>query len=389
MNLLVFSSAMRPEDFESYQFSAKVKANPSNQHFYEKLIKTLSLKNTVSVISQRPFVKGMFRKTTLEEEEAVDGNTRYYYTYLRASKIYKAFFEKKKIEKTVNKAINDFKSHDFTIIVDTLKLNLLKAAKSVAKKYNVKVVGMLTDNPENLSGGNSFLKKTLKYEGQTLDGYLALTSGLVDTYNLDAPSYVFEGLVKEEQEGKKDPVFNYFYFGGSLYEKYGVKTLVDAFHQSNVKSKLVIAGSGPLEDYIEDMSHKDFRILFLSQLNKEKSFAYMKNSIANINPRPTGTKYDKESVPSKLLEYLSVGVPTISTKYPKLYGPFKDDVTWIEGNSVEDIKNTLENFDISKEEEYIKKAINAKRKVFEFYDISVQSESINHFLTEINSSINK
>ena len=388
MNILIFSSAMREKDFALYQDEAKIKPNPSNQNFYYKLIKALSLNNTVSVVSHRPLVKGMFKRGYLESETVMDGNIKFYYTNNRTEKTFKLLKEKATIEKVAKQAIEDFMSDDFIIVTDTLRLNLLKAAKKIAKLYDVKIVGMLTDNPYNLSSGSSFVKKLLVSQASELDGYLSLTNGLLSIYNDTAPSYVFEGLVAEENEGKKDPIFNYFYFGGSLYERYGVKTLVDAFHQSNIRSKLVIAGAGPLDKYIEELSRNDYRILYLSQLSKEKNIAYMRNSIVNINPRPLDTKLDNESVPSKLLEYLSIGTPVISTKYPKLYSTFKDDVHWIDGNTIDAMKIALESYNIENQEEYLKKAATARRKVFEFYGLNVQGESISHFLAEINSSTN-
>ena len=388
MNILVFSSAMRETDFALYQDEAKIKPNPSNQNFYYKLIKALSLNNNVSVVSHRPLAKGMFNKNSLDSETVTEGKTKFYYTNNKTSKVFKIFNEVSSIEKTAKEAIEDFLSHDFIIITDTLRLNLLKAAKKIAKLYNVKIDGMLTDNPLNLSSGSSFIKNHLIQQGLNLDGYLSLTSGLLDIYYVNKPSYVFEGLVAEEKEGYKDPIYNYFYFGGSLYERYGVKTLVDAFHKSNIKSKLVIAGSGPLAEYIEQLAQEDYRILYLSQLSKERNIAYMRNSIANINPRPLNTKMDNESVPSKLLEYLSIGTPVISTKYPRLYSTFKDDVVWIDGNEIDSMLIALQSYDISKQEEYLKKAATARRKVFEFYGLNVQAESIDHFLAEINSSAN-
>jgi hypothetical protein len=84
-----------------------------------------------------------------------------------------------------------------------------------------------------------------------------------------------------------------------------------------------------------------------------------------------------------------VGTPIISTKYPKLYSTFKDDVSWIEGNSLEDMKRALENYNVDNQSEYLKKAATARRKVFEFYGLNVQSESITHFLAAINSSNSK
>ena len=386
MNVLVFSSAMRENDFSFYQEEAKIKPNPSNQNFYFKLIKALSLNNNVSVVSHRPLVKGMFKRGYLESDTVMDGNIKFYYTNNRTDKMFKLFKEKSTIEKIAKQAIEDFMSEDFIIVTDTLRLNLLKAAKKIAKLYDVKIVGMLTDNPYNLSSGSSFVRKNLVLQGLGVDGYLSLTNGLVEVYDSDKPHYVFEGLVSEEKEGMKDPIFNYFYFGGSLYERYGVKTLVDAFHSSNIKAKLVLAGSGPLDSYIEKLANDDYRILYLSQLSKEKNIAYMRNSIANINPRPLDTKMDNESVPSKLLEYLSIGTPVISTKYPKLYSTFKEDVHWIDGNTVDAMKIALESYEISSQEEHLKKAATARRKVFEFYGLNIQAESIDHFLAEINSS---
>ena len=386
MNVLVFSSSMPDSLFSSYQDEAIIKPNPSNQNFYSKLIKTLAINNNVSVVSHRPFVKGMFRrKNSLAGKIEIDGNVKYYMTDVKVGKAYKLLEERRVIEKVAKSAIDDFVSNDFIIITDTLRLNLLKAAKKIAKRYNVQIVGMLTDNPMNLSGGHVFINQFLIKLGSSLDGYLSLTDGLVNVYNKHLPSYVFEGLVTEENEGRKDPIFNYFYFGGSLYERYGVKTMVEAFHKSNVKNKLVIAGNGPLDKWIEQMAEDDYRILYLSQLNKEKNIGYLRNSIANINPRPLNSDLDRESVPSKLLEYLSIGTPVISTKYPKLYGLFKDDVTWIDGNDIESMRMAFESYNVSNQETYLKKAATARRKVFEFYGLSVQAESIDHFLAEINS----
>ena len=388
MNILILTSAMKPSDFSEFSEKAKIKPNPSNQNFYYKLIKALSINNNVSVVSHRPLVKGMFTSNSLEGSTIMDGNIKFYYSSNKVGKIYKLLKEKNVIIKNAKQAISDFLSKDFIVITDTLRLNLVKAALKIRKSYNAKVIGMLTDNPFNLSYSKPLVSNLLIKYGSQLDGYLSLTTGLVEIFNKNLPSYIFEGLVSEENEGRKDPIFNYFYFGGSLYERYGVKTLVDAFHKSDIKCKLVIAGAGPLDSYIEKMAHDDYRILYLSQLSKEKNIAYMRNAIVNINPRPLSEKLDNESVPSKLLEYLSIGTPVMSTKYPKVYSLFKDDVNWIDGNDLQSMKMALENYDISNQEFYLKKAATARRKVFEFYGLSIQAESINHFLAEINSSNN-
>lgn len=388
MNVLVFSSAMTENDFASFQNDAKNKPNPSNQNFYNKLIRAISLRNNVSVVSHRPFAKGMLKTNVLESEENKEGNTNFYYTHIETGKFYKLLKEQSEIIKTAHKAIDDFHSNDFVIVTDTLRLSVLTAARKIANEFNVKIIGMLTDNPDNLSYKRKSYNLSLKRNVKTLDGYLSLNDGLLQLYGGYKPSYVFEGLVDSPDVFKKDPIYDYYFFAGSLYERYGVKTLVDAFHASNIKSKLVVAGSGPLAKYIEHLSYEDYRILYLPQLPREKIISYERNAIANINPRPLDPKLDNESVPSKLLEYLSNGVPVISTKFPKLYGTFKDDVFWIEDFSLDGIKKSLEEFDSSNLEEAKRKAYTAKMKAFEFYGLEVQSESITHFLTSLSSSTN-
>lgn len=388
MNVLIFTSSMIDTDFADYQNAAQIKPNPSNQNFYSNLIKSISLKNHVSVISLRPFIKGMFKEKELEEEINNVGATTYYYTKVNGSKMNRFFHETNNITRVAISAIENFHSKEFIIITDTLRVSLLKAAKKISKLYGAKIVGMLTDNPNNLSFKNKTYVKTIKSLCESLDGYLSLTEKLANNLNPDKPNYVFEGLVSDFKYFKKDPIYDYYFFCGSLYERYGVKNLIDAYHETSIKSKLVIAGTGPLSKYIEQLSLEDYRILYLTQLPKERIIGYEKNAKANINPRPINKDLDKESVPSKLLEYLSSGVPTISTKFEKLYDAFRNDVFWIEGSSKEDIKTALETFEKVDQSEANKKALNAMSKAFEFYGIDVQAESITHFLTIVNSSNN-
>ena len=383
MNVLVFTSAMTEKDFATFQSEAKIKPNPSNQNFYNKLIRTLALGNNVAVVSHRPLAKGMFKNNSLEEDEGAEGNVTYYYNRVQCGKLYKLIRQQREILKAAHKAIDSFHSNEFVIVTDTVRLSILKAARKIADEYNVKIVGMLTDNPDNLSYGKKAISIAIKRNARELDGYLSLTDGLVDVFNEEKPSYVFEGLVDSPDVFKKDPIYDYYFFCGSLYERYGVKTLVDAFHESSIKSKLIVAGSGPLAKYIEKLSYDDYRILYLPQLPREKILGYERNAIVNINPRPLDLKLDRESVPSKLIEYLSNGAPILSTKYPKLYGPFKDDLYWIEDTSFEGMKKALEDFSHVDIEEAKRKAYTAKMKAFEFYGLEVQAESINHFLIGI------
>ena len=162
MNVLVFTSSMIDADFSLYQNSAKIKPNPSNQYFYSKLIKCLALNNNVAVVSHRPFVKGMFNERRLDFETNTSGKINYYYSKIEGNRYYKIFNEKNQIYFAAKKAIESFNSMDFVIVTDTLRYNLLKAAKQIADDYGVKIIGMLTDNPLNLTNVKASYASSLK-----------------------------------------------------------------------------------------------------------------------------------------------------------------------------------------------------------------------------------
>lgn len=380
MNILILTSAMVDSHFSIYQEKAKIKPNPSNQNFYSKLIKCLAIQNNVKVVTLRPFAKGMFKEKVLDEEITTNDEITYFYVRAQAGKIYKIHNEYNEVIKTAKTAIDSFKSNDFVIIVDSLRYNLCRAAIKLGELYGVKVVPVLTDNPANLSNVNVGFQRMYSKLVSKGDAFISLTRRMVDNINPEIPAYIFEGLTQEEIPGKKGPLSDYFFFAGSLYDRYGVRRLIEAFHNSSCKTKLVIAGNGPLDKYIESISHDDQRILFLSQISKDKVIAYEKEAFANINPRPLNEKLDNESVPSKFFEYITSGTPTISTRYPKFVSLFKDDIYWINGESAEHVCEALENFEKENYELLKKKALNAKVKALEIYGLKPQCEAISHFL---------
>lgn len=386
MNIIVFTSAMVEKEFAKYQSDAYIKPNPSNQNFYNKLIKALSFKNNVSVVSHRPFVKGMFDDDILQAKQTSDGKIKYFYTRLETTRSYKMFDEIEEIVSAAEKAVLGFSGEPFVCIVDTLRVNLVKGAIKFARNYNAKIIGVLTDNPANLSLTKRSYIKNVYRNVERLDGFLALSNGLLRAFKVsEKPNYVFEGLVDEIEPMNKEPIGNYYFFGGALYERYGVKRLINGFADSEIKEKLVIAGNGPLHEYIFQNTERNMRILYLSQLPVKKVYGLEQHAIANINPRPFNKKLDDESVPSKLLEYLSSGVPTISTVHSKLYDIFKDDVFWIKDDSQEGIRQALNEFNRSDMELLKKRAIAARVKVYEIYGLKNQGERIAYFLTSISS----
>ena len=383
MNIIVLTSAMIDEEFNQYTRIARVKPNPSNQNFYSKLIKALAYYNSVSVLSLRPFVKGSILDEYLDSRVAVDGTVHYYYPYEKASRAFKAFGLQKEIMKMVSNIIEDQHYEEFVVIVDTLRYPLLKAARKIKKKYGAKVIGVLTDNPANLSGVKSSYVAAIKNNTHDFDGYIALTESLNKLFNQKKkPYYLMGGLVEDVEPTKRLVIQDYIFFGGALYERYGVKRLVDAFHRSSSSLKLVLAGNGELVNYIENMAKKDNRILYMGQLPKKAMYGMEQNAFVNFNPRPFVIKLDKESVPSKLLEYLASGTPTITTMHTVLNEQFASDAIWLVDDTENGIERAIESLSTIDYSELKKSASTGRLKVFELYGLKNQGEGITMFLEE-------
>lgn len=378
MNVIFLTSSTSSVVFNNICEKSKVLPNPSNQNFYHKLIKAVSLYENVEVVSHRPFTKGIVLENIKNDH---DDRVPYHYTKIHNSILYKLLFEKREIVKLATQILDSYLQKDCVIVVDVLRRNLLNAALKIRHRCRIPVIGMITDNPYNLSKTTiRYSEKTIKKTGN-LDGYLTLSEGLIDVYGLQSkPFYQFDGIVEDIKTYKKEPLGEYFAFAGSLFERYGVKNLIDGFEKLSEKVNLVVLGNGPLHQYIANTSGEDSRVLYLSQLSKDKTYAIEQHALANINPRPLDELFDKQSVPSKMLEYLASGVPTISTKHQRFYDLFQKEIYWIEDSSPEGIQKTLLDFLNSPKSEKTKRALSAKTKVYSMFGSLVQGEGISHFL---------
>lgn len=378
MNVIFLTSSTSTSVFKEMCSQSKVLPNPSNQNFYRKLIKSVSFYENVEVVSHQPCAKGIH---LIHTEKDFEGQISYYYTSIHHSLFYKLFKEKHEIVNTTMKLLDSHLHKDCVIVVDVLRRNLLNAALHIKHRLNIPVIGMLTDNPLNLSGSSLRYSENILKKSKKLDGFLSLSKGLNYAFDIqDKPSYIFEGIVEDIPTFKKEPLGEYIGFAGSLYERYGVKNLIDSFTKLNKNINLVILGNGPLKSYISHSGEEDHRILYLSQVSQNKTYAIEQHALANINPRPVDDLLDQQSIPSKMLDYLASGAPTISTKHKRLYELFKEDVYWIDDSSPKGIQKTIEEFISTSNVEKTKKALSAKTKVYSMYGCLVQGEGISHFL---------
>lgn len=333
---IYFTSAMDNDSFKEYLKGWKVSPNLSNQNFHNKLIHALALSHDIDVISVRSINKN-YEHNKLDAKIVREGNIFWKYPQVSRNRIEKYFKLFKRI-KTITMQDSKY------IFVDVLNLSLLKTAIKYRDKYNMKIVGVCTDSPNNISFISKRYKKHLINLGQTLDGYIALTKKIKELYNIKhKPSVVIDGVsdnVTKYEESKVQG--NYIYFGGSLMKEYGILNLIEAFKKLDRPDlKLVICGHHLEKERFYPAISGFNNILYLGPVSYKENLALEKNSVLAVNPRPINPKIDQYSIPSKTLEYLANGCLTVTVSNDLLKEHYEPCIIWAKTGEVDDLVEAM------------------------------------------------
>lgn len=323
MAIIYLTTAMMPADFNDVIYHSLIKPNPSNQNFHYKLIKALKCYHHVDVISIRPVTPKTSKKRKYAELTR-DG----YFHYLPLTNI-PLIRPIQLVNAGVKKAAAIIKESKEPVIVifDGLNNILIEIAKRIKKKYNMRAISIITDKAENLSNVSARYVSNINKGYLVADGFITLSSSLnhlINPHNL--PVFLFHGIVDEPVYPNKeiiDEYGKYFFFAGTLMERYGVKNMIEAFLMLPGDCKLLIAGRGPLHQYVEQKAAETKRIIYLGLISEQEVDAFNASAIGVINPRPLNDELDLYSFPSKVLSYFNSGATVFSTDHPVIATLFK------------------------------------------------------------------
>lgn len=375
--VIYFTNVVSQTSFVDYLKRWKVSPNLSNQNFHNKVIKAISKFDKVEVISIRPINKN-FDVSSLPRLVEDEYNITWRYPKVSTSKVGKALFLNKRIKDVSPECIKGD-----TVLVDTLNLSLLKSAIKFAKKHSLKVYGVCTDNPNNISFITDSYKNKLMKLGQSLDGYISLTKAITELYNVHNKPFIQIDGVSEDIEEIGKPLIDdkYIYFGGSLMEEYGVYSLIEAYKELNLKDiKLVLCGHHVFIDQLNAAIKDNKNIVYLGPVNYEDNLNLIKHSLFSVNPRPINPKIDEYSIPSKTLECLSLGVINITVDNKLLKEHYKDVIIWSKTSSKDDLKEAMKkalDFSKAEKEKLIKLG---KEKVMERTSLEVVGKQIHDLI---------
>ena len=378
MNIIYFTTAQDKESYNKYLNIWKTPINSSNQTFHNKLIRSLAINNHVHVVSIRPFSSKKCNVFSLKAAEDTEGSIHWHYLAILRNHILSFRF----IKKQINDLFKDFYRNSI-IITDTINPTVLYMATSFGKKYHMPVIGVCTDSPSNITGTTRAYTLLLLKLAKNLNGYIALTSGLNELFNeQNKPHVIIEGIVEDDDVVKDKFSRNkYIFYCGALSERYGIYNFI-SFYKTYIKSdiKLILCGHHCDEGKLHASIDEDKRITYLGNITNDAALLYEANAYCNINPRPYSEDLDRFSIPSKVLEYLNSGAPTISVKNTKLQKVFNADAIWLKGNSEEDFVAGFQKLNSFTDKEKRTMADNAKEHVQQYYSLTAINSKLDGFL---------
>ena len=269
------------------------------------------------------------------------------------------------------------------VICDVLNTTLLCITVPFCKFFKIKCIAVVTDLPIDINVG-SISSKINQFFQSKFDGYIFITehmNGIVNEKN--KPYIVIEGFsdiknVDDSSIQKK----NICMYAGGLYEKYGIKLLIDAFNKiQNDNIELHLYGHGDMIRYITDNKFKNVK--YMGILKNDEVVEKEKESILLINPRFSNFDYTKYSFPSKIVEYMSTGTPVLTTKLPGIPDEYYKFLYVFDDETLEGFIKTIDDILNKKKSELTLKGFDAKKFVIEFKNNIVQTKKLKIFLEKI------
>lgn len=277
---------------------------------------------------------------------------------------------------------------DKAIVCDALSVSICYGSLLATKLNGIRSVGILTDMPGLMVTGNghSWATRFNLHALSLFSHYVFLTESMNLVVNKKKKPYIIiEGVVDVrsrvgEKSTKKDNPKVVMY-AGSLYERYGLKLLVNSFISlSPDNAKLVIYGSGPYEDTLKSFSTN--MIEYRGLRPTEEIVEAEHRATILVNPRPTNEEFTKYSFPSKNMEYMVSGTPLLTTKLPGIPADYYPYIYMFDEETVEGFSLKLSEILSLSEEQLNEKGMDAREFVLNNKNNHVQTNRILNLLQQ-------
>lgn len=244
-----------------------------------------------------------------------------------------------------------------SIWVYSLSKKLMHIAVLAKKKYpDIIIVQIVPDLPR-FCGCNIYYKKlgiqnknikNIYRLIQRFDRYVLLCENMAEDLGIKHKRYtVVEGIFSPERndsevekESKKVILYT-----GNLDARYGIVELLNAFARiKDPEYRLWIRGNGSTENLIRQYMATDNRIVLIPQLSKNDLFNLEKKASLLVNPVSYKQEFTNYFFPSKTMDYMASGTPTMMHPLSCLPLEYKKYLYFFSGDSPEQMSKDIIDF---------------------------------------------
>ena len=395
INIVFISSACSKKTYSEIFLMRNRRILDPSQKFLEQLMSGTSKNEGTNVISisARPVSASSTSKKYFAHFEETENQIKYVYPSFVNGKILRyatCFFST--LRETA-KVLKKIEKKETVLICDPLTVEVSLAARIAGCLFGVKSLAIITDIPFWATEMKQHKYGTVRKKFQQMyekisfkeigkyDGYILLTDSMNEIVNKKKRKYmVLEGSIdyrlKEKNDTNEEPSRVVLYAGG-IYEKYGVKNLVEAFIKSDIDGyELHLYGEGSYVDELKQMCKENKKVKYKGCALNTDLVEIEKKAMLLVNPRFSDEEYTKYSFPSKTLEYMSSGTAVLSTRLKGIPREYDSYLYYFDGETVPQMCNTLRKILSLSTEELIMKGKSSQKFVFENKSSNVQGKKI-------------
>jgi glycosyltransferase involved in cell wall biosynthesis len=238
------------------------------------------------------------------------------------------------------------------LVVYALSSHILFAIWMNRKRYGTKTV-IVPDLPEYMSENKSLLYRAAKaldkrvidfFIKNAIDKFVLLSPYMRERLPIgDKPWMQMEGIFSSneiiERKEKKNKIILYT---GKMDKRYGIADLLDAFGMIEDETyQLWLRGGGECKQLALERAKSDKRIRVLDRMSRKELLNTQAAATVLINPvRPSQT-FTRYFFPSKTMEYLASGTPTIMYRLACLPQEYCEFIYFVEEETVQSLYETL------------------------------------------------
>lgn len=217
----------------------------------------------------------------------------------------------------------------------------------------IKICIVAPDLPNLMSNRKNIIYRTLKLIDKSIinlcltkaDAFVLVSDLMKEKLKIKERPWVrVEGIFSSNRydfirEKEKNKTLMY---SGNLDLDQGIIELLNSFSLIKDENyRLWITGYGNSLSTIIKASEKDFRIKYWSKLNQNDLFNLLQRATLLINPLKSNHKKTKYFFPSKIMEYMASGTPTLMYDLPCMPKEYDEYLFYIKDTTVEGMRDKI------------------------------------------------